>query len=136
MIKGEFKKNYNFWLFMLVFSGVLVVTAIILAMVLSNYVLFVIVAIAAILAIFSAYNYLVFKKQYLVVSENGLDSYVVTFKGARKPMKIQNKLSFIIEAKTKGNLLILVNERGQELPIYNLKNAKEVAKDINNLIGK
>lgn len=51
-------------------------------------------------------------------------------------MIIKGGLSFILSAYNKRNVLVLKNERGQDLEIYNLVNAKKTAEDINNLLMK
>ena len=131
MVKGEFKETYKYWFVMLIVFAVIAIASAIVAVVIQAYAMLAATAICVFGGCFSAFYFLVLKKQYLTVSEAGLDCYVMTYKGARKPTKIKTELSFIIEAKTKGNILVLVNERGQDLSIYNLKNAKDVADQIN-----
>ncbi len=135
MVNCEFKKSYNFFLGLIVFSLVGLVATVVIAIVLNAYGVIVAGAVFAALALFCAFKYLVLKKQFLKVDNDGLHAYVITYKSAQKPMKIETKLSFLTGVSYKHNVLILTNERGQDLTIYNLKDAKKAAEDINNFIS-
>lgn len=135
MINCEIKKTYLINLIIgIIFSIVALVFTIVLI------VLKVYAALIAVLVIFIVAGYFVirffrYKKQYLKFDSNGFEGKVVAVKGS-KPTLIKGNLSFILSASTKGSVLILKNERGQDLEVYNIVNVKKVAEEINNLLRK
>lgn len=135
MINCEFKKTYNFFLGMIFFCVALMIAGLIIAIALNTYEILISDLVLFIVGIYSLFKYLTLKKQFLKIEDGMFNAYVITYKSAQKPTKINAKLSFIISASNKRNVLILKNERGQNLEVYNLVNAKKVAEDINNLLN-
>ena len=134
MVNCEFKKNYNFFLGMMMFSIVGFVATIIIAIAMNLYGVMAPGIIFIALGVYCLIKYLKLKKQFLKIDENGMSAYVITYKSAQTPTKIDTKPGFITEAYNNHNVLILKNIRGEELKIYNLKDAKKAKDDINDFI--
>ena len=90
-------------------------------------------AIAGVSGYFIA-SFFVLNRQYLKFENDSFKALVMTSKNGRLK-KFENNKSFIKSAHTDGKILVLVNERNEELTIYNIKNLKQVVDDINNLVN-
>ena len=135
MINCEFNKNYLINLIIGVIFSVTAIAFTIVSIVLKIYATLIAVLVIFIVAFYFIIRYFRYKKQYLKFDSNSFEGRVVAVKGA-KPMIIKGGLSFILSAYNNRNVLVLKNERGQDLEIYNLVNAKKTAEDINNLLMK
>ena len=134
MINFEFKKNYNINVVLAIIFGVIAVAITIVAVVIKSYYIIATDVIEFVVAGFFLYRYFKFKKQFLKFDENGFDGYVITVKGS-KPMAINGNLNFIRSAHCEGHTLVLTNERGQDLKIYNLVDAKKATQEINDFLN-
>ena len=131
MVNCEFKKNYLNLILCVVFF--IIAIALVVLLIAKD-------AFGALTgAVFGVAGYyfgrfFIAKKQYLKLTNEAFSANVVTYKNG-KMTKIDTKATFIISTQANGKLLVLKNERNEDLTIYNVKDVKKAAEDINNLIN-